>query len=572
MNFAILRHLVLKDVRHQRIRLILIWTIASLVPLTNFLQDEHLLPFLSVVKIGVIGFFYLLLLFSLISVILLDPTCGTTRFLKTRPVDWRTLAASKATFVLLFLYAPLFVFRLMTIWTSDVHLSLADQALCLLELTIIAGGVTAPLVFPAFFFQRLTTVIMVVAGSAIGVYLLALFIAALGAYAGFSDQDMQALGLTISRQENGNSALVSGFLLACIVLGVTVIVVSILRYWRPAVAIPLTLVCGGFFLALVYFFYVPWLIDKVVSDYAPPPKIGDLPSPMRDQIHIRLENLTVDTSRSWDDSNRAKKSLESHLIEKLSIEGVDEPFLLWGTGRDLKVILPSGKKVTFTNAEHKMNHPSEERISEYLRQECAGAKPDPTENANYQMGCITTFTGHDDRAHLPDVTDSELTGASVQRSWEFTVARIKILKIAPFLKGVRYDSPRSCFEVLQVRAESGVIRYLQNDSTVPLLLRGDFEVMTDPYRVETHPFVIINRKTGEILDDKEDLTADDLFSPRLSWMTLSRPRPNQSSPQIGPPPPLPANWLDDADICFYKVEEVGTVVFSYSTTVTNVIR
>jgi len=571
MNFATVRHLVLKDVRHQRIRLLLIWLAAFFVPLTNFFQDERLMPLMVTVKLGVVFCFYLLIIFTLVSVILLDPTCGSSRFLKTRPIEWPAMLASKMLFVLVFLYSPIFIFRLVTIWISGVHLSLADQGLCALEMALIASGVAALFVFPALFFQRMATVIMVIVGCVAGTYVLVIFFGVLANTLGFGGRDLQAYGLFMSPEENHASVLVSGFLLVCTVLGLTIIPVALLRYWRPDVAIPFTLVCGGFFLSFVYFCYVPFLVDQFFSDYIAPPDVGELPQALSDQLHFQLESLTWDTSRSWDDSNGAKKRLESHLIEKLTIGGLNNRYFPREIESNLHIFLPSGKKPALENIERKENPSSAQYISNYLSQQCASDAPDTVSDKNYDLDRVMTFYGHNDYRLRPDIADSELKDASVHEKLIFMMDRVKILKILPFRDGVRTDSLRSCFEIRRVVEEGGVIRYLQNNSSVLLMLRGDPGRLAGPMADSFPSFVVINRKTGEILDDSSSSNSDDPFGPNLSWMTLSRFRP-KGQPPTSTPPPLPTGWLNDADICFYEIEDVGTVTFSYSKTATNFLR
>jgi hypothetical protein len=106
---------------------------------------------------------------------------------------------------------------------------------------------------------------------------------------------------------------------------------------------------------------------------------------------------------------------------------------------------------------------------------------------------------------------------------------------------------------------------------VPLILRGDLERLQGLSN-EYAPFVVINRQTGEILDDKND---SDYFNPfdglALQWWTLSK-KPETGAPKDQPTPPIPNDWLDKADICFFDIEPLGTVTFPYNAAVNNVIH
>jgi hypothetical protein len=572
MNFSLIRHLILKDVRNQRVRLILIWLMAYLLPLTNLFQNRYLNDLVAASKTGMIILFCLLIILAWVSAILLDPTCGSNRFLTTRPIKWTTLLASKILFVLMFLWVPVVIFRLAIVWTAGVQLSFADQALYLFETTLLLSAVASIFVLPALFFQRLTTIILFIVGCVFFGYILSIFGSVV--WSTLSPDSVflspQSSGVPDVDPRYSLSLRISSFLVVCTILALTIVPVGILRYWKPSLAVPITVVFAGIFLSLTYASYWPYQLDQFASDEPAAP--GELPSPLRNQIHFSLQNPSWDISRTWNDnSDYSKKNLEFHLLQKLHFDGVARPLLIWRQSSDVEVSLLSGKKLTSKSGDSRGTYSRYYWVYDYLRQACSGITPANPDYENADMTQSFTFYGHNRLGHSPDISDLELPGATIRGNTSFQVARLNILRIMPFKLGARLDLTRQCYEIRQIIPTDRTIKFLLNRSMVPLILRGDLE-RWQGNSMEYVPFLIINRRTGEILDDKND---SDYYNPfdglALQWWTLTRKLP-PGAPKDELPPLLPSNWLDDADICFFDIEPLGSVNFPYGATVTNIIH
>jgi len=579
MNYLLIRHLILKDVRHQRIRLLLIWLMALLLPLINFYyyQDEHLNDLLTVTEGGMLLLFCFLIIFSGVSTILLDPTCGSARFLTTRPIKWTVLLASKVLFVLLFLWLPIVILRLATIYIIGVYLSFADQALHLLEITVFVAAAAAIFVLPALFFQRLTTVILTIVGCILFGYIFAI----LGSVV-WSALSLDTLfAFPTSAGASGinphlyQSLRISSYLVICAIMALTIIPVSILRYWKPSLAIPVTLVFAGFYLCGMCALLWTYPLDQCFSD-APKPS-DELPSPLHDQVRLTMQNPSWDVSRSWAKSDYEKfdanKKLEFRLQLKTHLEGIERPLFCFAYFGPLEVTLASGRKIKSANESMRSIYPFGEWLYDCLRMECAGMMPTNPNFKNFDQNGTYTFYAYDDSTKhpRPDISDFELQNASFQTTATFRVVRIKILKIMPFKPGARLDLPRQSHEIRQIATESNAIRFLSNISFIPIILRGDLERLEEE-NTENPSFVIINRRTGEILSENIDsgyVNPFAIFS--LRWEVLTKSLPH-GVPKNEPPAPIPPHWLDDADICFYQFESLGGMDLPCSSAVTNIIH
>jgi hypothetical protein len=366
------------------------------------------------------------------------------------------------------------------------------------------------------------------------------------------------------------SLRISSFIVVCTILAVTMVPVGILRYWKPSIPVPLTLVFAGGFLSLVYGFYWPYQLDQFASDQPSLP--GELPAPLRDQIHLTIQNPSWDVSRTWDEnSDYAKKNLEFRLTQKLHFNGVTRPLLLWRLVSTGDVSLLSGRKLTCQNWNSEPDIRSYWWGYDYLRMECSNIVPTNPNYENSDRKETYTFYGHTGARQEPDISDVELPGASINGSHTFEVARLNILSMMPLKVGALLTLKRQVFEIRQVVPSEKAIRVLLNQSMVPLLLRGDLESLLDE-RFDSVPFFIINRRTGEILNSSSESVYFNPFDGlSLQWLALTR-KHSVGAPKDEPPLPIPGNWLDDADICFDEIESLGTVNIPYSEKVTNIIR
>src|ERR1700677_3276057 len=274
MNTFFVRHLILKEVRYQRARLLLIWLMVYLLPLTNFFQNEHFNELAATFKSGMIILLGLLIVLTWVSSILLDPTYGSDRFLTTRPLKWKLLLVSEILFVGLLLWIRVIIFRLAILWATHVQLSYQDQAFYIFESTLFFLAAAAPFVLTALFFRRLIAVILFIGGSVIVGYIFGILWSV-----GCDTFNLNSVCLppTVAGAPDGDPHLavslrISSFLVVCAILAVTMVPVAMLRYWKPALPVPLTVVFAGLFLCLAYDTYWPYALTQIASDQTPSPR------------------------------------------------------------------------------------------------------------------------------------------------------------------------------------------------------------------------------------------------------------------------------------------------------------
>jgi hypothetical protein len=248
------------------------------------------------------------------------------------------------------------------------------------------------------------------------------------------------------------------------------------------------------------------------------------------------------------------------------------PLLISQQGSHVQISLPSGRKLSNQNADFRAKASLDFWLYDYFRKVCTGIS---ATNPNYENSDTVgqfNFEGHDStHPNRPDVSDSDLAGASIQGTYTFHVERFEVLKVTPFKAGAGIDLTRQHYYILKIVPSDGSIRFLLNRSVVPLLLRGDLERWSYGNE-QSLPFVIMNRRTGEILNDQN---VSDYFNPldglHLQWWTLTK-KLSRGAPQNQPPPPIPADWLNDADICFFDFQSLGSITFPYSAKVTKIIH
>jgi hypothetical protein len=562
-HFALLRHLVRKDAHHQRHFLFFIWLLALLWPLSNLFLAEHPLPSLVVGKMIILSLVSLLVVFSLISVMLLDPTSGSTRFLATRPIPWWLLFTSKLLFALLFLWLPLVLARLLGLVTVGFHLSLADQALHLLELSLVAAGVAALFVLPALFLRRMSTVLLTLVGCSIAAYILFVVI----------DENWEVWSLNNWRFQQANiNVRLGGVLVAGFSLLLTALVIALLRYWKPRPAVPLTLLAGGLFYSVFFLFFSPFEPDQIFAQ-----QNGITVDSPRDSFQKRIafradEPVLNFTLPAGEDSSAelVRKRREFRYEQRLVYENVQLPFFVRSDNpqHSLRISSPSGRLLPFREP----SLPGSlqyNRLHDYLRR-IAGVSSSVLEKETSQESKLTLqFVGHDPKRKGPDLTEAETKGATLQAHLFLQICRLKILKILPFQNGARFDLPRRSYEIRHISVQPKQIDFQMYRMVLPVILRSDFGLLAE--RAEDMGIVFLNKKTGEILDDDHYKTFVNPDFAATYHQYLHRQK-LRGAGHNEPYPDLPPHWQDDAVVCFFTFEEMDYQEISFSSKVTKIVH
>ncbi len=166
---SLTRHLLIKDLRHQRVWVALAWLVALLLPLAalrvNMRYDRSEMP----LTLGT-GAFFLLAFLVIVRVIRVDAPGREFHFLATRPVPWTTVLAGKILFIGLFIVVPVWIAQLEMIYAMKIPAGFGDIALVLVEDTIYTGALFCGIALFSMFLRGLPVILVSMAGAALLIY------------------------------------------------------------------------------------------------------------------------------------------------------------------------------------------------------------------------------------------------------------------------------------------------------------------------------------------------------------------------------------------------------------------
>jgi hypothetical protein len=166
-----------------------------------------------------------------------------------------------------------------------------------------------------------------------------------------------------------------------------------------------------------------------------------------------------------------------------------------------------------------------------------------------------------------------LTGVSIKGVVNFTVGRAFILRTLPLKDGAVLNLPRRRYTLQQVQADpsgnmgnqtSGSISFQIVKEYMPLTLRGD---LPGSQEWENLSSLVINRRKGEYLIDNGTesngnyLEIHHLVRPILLNGVVTAASVKTAYAQAKEP--IPADWLDGAEIVFFSSEACGRISFPY---------
>jgi hypothetical protein len=188
----------------------------------------------------------------------------------------------------------------------------------------------------------------------------------------------------------------------------------------------------------------------------------------------------------------------------------------------------------------------------------------------WQDGQIQAFN------YLPNrYRDEDLTGVSIKGVVTFAIGRAFILQTLPLEDGAVLNLPRRRYTLEQVEATpnenfggqtSGSISFQIVKQYMPLTLRGDLPGWQE---WENLSWLVINRSKGEyLIDNGADsygnyLEIHHLVRPQImnSGGVMTRAQIEASFAQAKEP--IPADWIDGAEIVFFSSEACGRISFPY---------
>jgi hypothetical protein len=543
MNFsALLRHLLLKDVQHQRLILMLVWGYALLVPWTPELYEFHngnqyqvyyLLPLYAVILIG------------MIRLLQLDPPGRSVHFLITRPVRPSALLASKALFIVLFFFTPLLLSKLETVHILQISFNFLDAIFFTIETLIFSGAFFAVVALPALFLRKMTSAL----------FFLIFGTVAFGVLTILYDQPRSRFSGTYYHPDPQLGAC--QWLMFELGLGMTLLAVAFVRYrWKSPVG-PVGLLGGGLLLSYILLFHWPVRLDEFVSGQM----FATVPSPLRDKLHFVLGSHSTNQV-TWKDSTQIRS-----IALDASVYGLAAPYFAVQIGfhaeapeaglsssYDYGVAHADGNRLPLLP-----RGPSESSFQEQI----AGFKPDaPLSWDLYSFDIFDYILG-------PTSEDINWYGKTIKGALTLEIRRMFIAQTVPVRPKVNIDLPRRHYEIELPRMDAQRGTYPQQGEprvtvwmtakSIPLVLRGD-------YAESALSWLVVNHYRNEYLIPNyrglDDFPRSPVFYNHEKFL-CSLLRPGQSDNDRPPKELIPHDWLDAAEIDIFDSEPCGRINFPY---------
>jgi hypothetical protein len=516
-TFALLRHLLLKDVHHQRLLLMLVWGYALLVPWTPGLYEFHngnqyqiyyLLPLYAVILIGTLR------------LLQLDPPGRSVHFLITRPVRPSALLASKALFIVLFFFMPLLISKLETVNILQISFNFLDMVFFTIETLIFSGAFFAVVALPALFLRKMTSALFfLIFGTVVfGVFTIAY------------DQPQSRFSGAYYHPDPQLGAC--QWLMFELGLGLTLLVVAFVRYrWKSPVG-PVGLLGVGLLFSYILLFHWPARLDEFVSGQM----FATVPSPLRDKLHF-VPGSHSTNQVTWKDGTQIRS-----IALDAAIYGLEAPYFAIQTGFHAEAPeagLSSSYDYGVAHADGNIRPLLPFGASESSFQEqIAGFKPDaPLPWDRYTFDIFDYILGSTSQ----DIVQPNVGINLPRRHYEMEFTRM----FAQFGTYSHQGDPR--------------ITVWMTAKSMPLVLRGD-------YTEGALSWLVVNHNRNEYLvPNSRGLSlfpgSPVFYGHEKTLCTLLRP--GQSDDGRPPKELIPHDWLDTAEIEVFDSEPCGRITFPY---------
>ncbi|HWB59711.1 MAG TPA: hypothetical protein VG733_09470 [Chthoniobacteraceae bacterium] len=532
-------HLLIKDLRHQRIWLALVWLLALAMPFAAPLVREPFsragtsYTFATWALIALIGV-------SIVRLIRLDPPGRELRFLNTRPVPWSALAAGKGLFIALFLLAPLVAARLLTALTLQIPLGFADAVMIAVEAAAAMGALSSAAVVAALFLRGMPRIFaaLVLAPMAIG------------------------FGGEMYREHIYHSGVMPHWpdvtldavrtLMFYIALVATASIVAALRYQGKSLLKPLAALAAGTAVSVAAWSYWPYDFSILLGDNGPvaEPK---LPAEMRDRIKLTLtgtEGVNGNSHGMYGMWNGVKYAPFTH---EASLEGVEPPYYAVVVDYHGIATLKSGR--TISASFHDINsHSSIGGMGTDLMRKIAGL---PLEgNGKWNETQFDLFH------YFPDQYPKEdLTGVSLKGTVTLEIRKAYVIHTMPFKAGSIFTMPRRRFALTSVAFTQGQAKYNMLAVALPSTLRGDpgWNFVGNDLQ-----WLVFNRAQNECYSTSGNGTSGDsnpFFSLRVLNGTYIHGS-DRNDWRAREKPILPT-WAEGTEMSFFGSEPCGRIELPY---------
>jgi hypothetical protein len=406
---ALIRHLLLKDLRFQRRWLALLWLLALLLPMGAGSISSGLVG-TNAFMIGATGGFEFVYIVILIRIIQLDPPRRSIHFLATRPVDRFALFTSKVLFAAAFLLVPIWIETLGTMYALGMQFNLLDQMLFLIEVTISTAALFTVVAVPAFLLRKLTSVMMTIAGGAVLIGVASLV---------FADY-VRRTSVTPPPNPTEFSYQLEHcrWLMSNMALAFSGSIVALFCYGKRPLRESIFALGGGLFLSLMLWLYWPINLSVFFSDR--PSLMTNLAPALRDKIQFNIERLPGHpadvTGSGWNNIITENVGLRGGL------SGLDAPYFFTQTGGEAEATLRSRLKLSSSYKDYSVYQGAvlgSGVVGDNLRQQLAGFTPMWGWPRRWQDEGFQAFH------YLPDrYRDDDLTGVSIKGEVTFTILRM----------------------------------------------------------------------------------------------------------------------------------------------------
>ena len=531
-DVTLTRHLLAKDLRHQRAWVALVWGFALLLPALARMADSNMTSVMPLVS----GAFFLLAIVTLGQLVQLDAPGRKLNFLATRPVPWNVLLAEKILFAVAFLLVPVWVAKMGILWLLGIPTPPAGVALLLIENTIHTGALMAGVALFACFFRNLWIVLLVIIAAGLAILLFGAYFLMRSAYQGESGADGAPAGIADSRS-------LAFFVLFILLAGATIV----LRFRYKTIFKPLCILVVGLALWIAVGRFWPWDLGRLIHGGQ---SREELPAAVHDAIHFSLK----DTRES---STGGSFNGVSHVTvqKEFDVTGVEPPYFISPAGYRSVATLKSGKTI-------RSEYDSENRstglmrwrapvTSDYMLQRAAGFKP-ASDGRSWNPGMADVFDYTPSNYHGEDMAGATITGTLI-----FEVRKIYVVKTSPFADGTTAGIPGRSYRLGNVRFDLYGARFEMAENSMAPALGG---YATGPGWQEIS-VLVFNRARNEFLvsDGSGSTGATALLYEAVSFHQELRPDSNATKGT----PTLPEDWAKGAEISFFNSEKCGRISFPF---------
>lgn len=535
-------HLLIKDLRHQRWWLALLWAFALALP---FMLPSRLIaghPELGLDRRGalVVGALFVLILTAFAQAVRLDAPGRRVHFLATRPVPYPALLAEKFLFAAVLLMVPLWLARLEVIWLMKIPVDALDVALLLLETTLFTGGLLAGVMLVSLFVRSLPAIL---ASMGIGFMLVMA-----------ADSLVESHWQLASRLWPFYTPLSRCcFLLFYIIIMATAGAAAIALYRRrPRRAAPVV-VAAGILLAAAGWWFWPYDFSRLVPGDSR--SFGPVPADLAMGIKLTL------TGKEGEMNNRVQGlAIEngehySILSHDLSMAGVEPPWFYRMVDYHAVATLKSGATI-HSSYEDVHAHGMVGGMGDAYLAKVAGVQS--TDEIKWDVGALEIFNFFPGRYKQEDLADAHIEGVIT-----LEIRKVVLLKIAPLKVGAFAYLPRRRFVLQNVNVTPGGVNCLILMTGVDCALRGDQRGVEGPFEFSA---LVFNRARSEYLRPTSsgansgsayfyqsgimEATLETIVDANNNWSDYNNK-------------PFPAHWADDAEIAFFTTEPCGLIDVPY---------